>query len=773
MSLQQVLLSYPANALWGAMVLLSFVGWGELAAGVVGRRWLRRGPGGGGGAGGEGGGLIAVTGPDDPPAADWALKAGWGMALLLAIGGVLLLAGLATRWTLVALVLVGVAAWPWAGLMRRSAAMAAVRGARQGDHQADSSQWPPLSPGTRRNDRRAKITKVVVILLLAGVLAVGYFMSVTLPSTAFIVEDDWIGYQPLVQRIIDTGTLIDPFAIRRLISFGGQSFLMALIDALGSARNDRLLEWGLMPPIIIGHVWSIARPRSSRSYVVVGALAFLVAATPVPSFNTSSSLSGVVMLLTLVRTILPLRGSQDRQRCTIAAAQVSQTAQVPATTQVPATAHVPATESAPAREVSPHADQSAHDDIFARPGREGADAFFAELNVGPAAQANPANAASEVDDHKTTPAAGPSVLLTAMVLAAGVTLRGNYGPAFALVAGLLILSAPSWGRRWPNRSGGLIVMGLAAGVLLLPWSLLLVWSSQTPLYPLIAGTHRFGLDYFSAGDTGLRAKAAAVVRFLLMPQTIALLLPAALAVVASRAGVLLYVAALVGGCVTAAELSGMDGTSFVRYSAPFFAVAAVYTLAWAAREDARPLVRRGIVIAACVGMLGWCALSVRRLTNKSLADRLAVIRPPEGSMMGQKTDGTYASAQSLLPRGAGVLAVVDCPFLLDFARNPVADADYLGFCSPAPGMPLGKGPEALSKYLLGQGIEYIIAIDFDRSVGLYSRPRWRNEYLHRGRPELVMYQSFDDVMNNIDALATPARTVRVGELRVIRLPDTP
>ena len=69
--------------LWGLVVLSGFIGWGTAVARMAGR------------------------GPQDLP--DWGLSAGWGMAFVLAVGGVLSLAGLALPWVLMALVLSGVA----------------------------------------------------------------------------------------------------------------------------------------------------------------------------------------------------------------------------------------------------------------------------------------------------------------------------------------------------------------------------------------------------------------------------------------------------------------------------------------------------------------------------------------------------------------------------------------------------------------------------------------------------------------------------------------
>jgi hypothetical protein len=125
---------------------------------------------------------------------------------------------------------------------------------------------------------------------------------------------------------------------------------------------------------------------------------------------------------------------------------------------------------------------------------------------------------------------------------------------------------------------------------------------------------------------------------------------------------------------------------------------------------------------------------------------------------------------SAIPEGAALLAVVDHPACLDFRRNRVINPDILGAVSPPPGMPCREGPEALRAYLRGQGIRYILAVDFNRALRLYRRDFW----VGHPRPEPYFEQIWGvharDFMDAVDALAASGAPVRVsGTVRLIDL----
>src|SRR5688500_17817246 len=90
--------------------------------------------------------------------------------------------------------------------------------------------------------------------------------------------------------------------------------------------------------------------------------------------------------------------------------------------------------------------------------------------------------------------------------------------------------------------------------------------------------------------------------------------------------------------------------------------------------------------------------------------------------------------------------------------------------SPAPGLPFHKPPEEMKRYLHGLGIEYVIFVDFSKSIALYSRSFWQGHA--EGDIPLWKVQApfFADFFDTIDRLAASETQLgRVGKLTVLQL----
>jgi hypothetical protein len=61
-----------------------------------------------------------------------------------------------------------------------------------------------------------------------------------------------------------------------------------------------------------------------------------------------------------------------------------------------------------------------------------------------------------------------------------------------------------------------------------------------------------------------------------------------------------------------------------------------------------------------------------------------------------------------VPAGEPFIAKVSEPFRLDFSRNRIYVVDWAHGSSPPPGMPFGKGGDALADYLLSNSIRYMV-----------------------------------------------------------------
>ena len=68
--------------------------------------------------------------------------------------------------------------------------------------------------------------------------------------------------------------------------------------------------------------------------------------------------------------------------------------------------------------------------------------------------------------------------------------------------------------------------------------------------------------------------------------------------------------------------------------------------------------------------------------------------------------------------------LVDEPYYLDFARNPIWNLDMPGYASLAPGMPFFAGSHAVEDYFRGLGVRWLMFVIPDAS-----RYQYRREYL--------------------------------------------
>lgn len=219
---------------------------------------------------------------------DLGLRASWGAAGAIAVGGVLLALGVADRAALLALLGLG-----WAG--------AAWREATTPD---------PLWRVTRDGWRAAKAHPALALLATALVAAALFRMIGGLASLERNVWDDDVGYLPLLQRLLQVGDLTEPFSFRRLGAYGGQFLLQGLGAARGTMLNfhlvDKALCFGLTLLLLVGMARRAGGPKLPGA--ITGALPLaLVAITllmlPDVGNNTASHWSGVMLLVALYRSM--------------------------------------------------------------------------------------------------------------------------------------------------------------------------------------------------------------------------------------------------------------------------------------------------------------------------------------------------------------------------------------------------------------------------------------------------------------------------------------
>jgi hypothetical protein len=241
-----------AASIWGLAVILSFAGWGTFVA----RRLV----------------------PD--LTVDWGLRAAWGLALTVAVGGLLCFCGVARCPVLLVWIFAGIAlalremwqiGWPW----------------RDGRR-----PWAELPLGWEA-------------FLVAGTLLVALYSYVG--STARAIpnpNDDWPAYLPFIRRLLRVGTFVDPFSVRRMASYGGQTFLQALTLIVVGNSQIQTFDGGVCLLLVIGLVLGFARDARNVSWMVLVLICVVVLMLPDNRANSASELSGVMGFVAAWRTLV-------------------------------------------------------------------------------------------------------------------------------------------------------------------------------------------------------------------------------------------------------------------------------------------------------------------------------------------------------------------------------------------------------------------------------------------------------------------------------------
>jgi hypothetical protein len=241
---------YWPTFFWGLLVLASFIGWGHALVGALTRRngW-------------------------EPGQFDWGLLAGWGMSVAIVVGGVLAWVSLASRGVLIAFVLAGTSIW-LVGIFRRC---------RVG-----------------RSGRPVVAEQYIAGLALLLLIGIWYVPFVALPP--FNSPDDFVAYLPFAKRLLQSGTLVEPFSSRRLATLGGQAILHAMTLCFGTENNGNLLDCGLGAMLTAGLSFGYFRKHGLSIYACIG-ISVLFLLFPIRRINMMSHATAAVLLFTLFRTL--------------------------------------------------------------------------------------------------------------------------------------------------------------------------------------------------------------------------------------------------------------------------------------------------------------------------------------------------------------------------------------------------------------------------------------------------------------------------------------
>jgi hypothetical protein len=254
---------------WSAIMVASFVGWGSLV-----NLWL-----------------------SPRHRVDWGLRAGWGMTLYLVTGGFLCGVHLAVRPVLITQLALGVVALSVTTVLQRYSV----------------HSWTSLR-------RRAALIVgrfgVYALLLGAYGLALLTFFAF-LGHHYFQPSDDPPFYFMLAEKLAQTGSMFEPFAVRRVSLFGAQVYLHASFISGASIYYLHAVDAGLAFVICLGLVVGEASRSRLKAWhaIPLGLAMLLLFSLQDVRVNTNSEVTGLAAVLTLYRTVrVPLGPGPDAAR---------------------------------------------------------------------------------------------------------------------------------------------------------------------------------------------------------------------------------------------------------------------------------------------------------------------------------------------------------------------------------------------------------------------------------------------------------------------------
>lgn len=129
---------------------------------------------------------------------------------------------------------------------------------------------PSAPPRLESGDRFASVTLWILLSILLALNLLGMIGTRGNPA------DDQAAYTALVKRVLDCGDLIEPFSLRRLSAYGGQTMLHALAALRGDVAALDLLDRGIFHWIAVFAVIDLARRRRLHLAITVVLVVFLV-----------------------------------------------------------------------------------------------------------------------------------------------------------------------------------------------------------------------------------------------------------------------------------------------------------------------------------------------------------------------------------------------------------------------------------------------------------------------------------------------------------------
>jgi hypothetical protein len=308
-------------------------------------------------------------------------------------------------------------------------------------------------------------------------------------------------------------------------------------------------------------------------------------------------------------------------------------------------------------------------------------------------------------------------VLLGFTAAALCALKSTYVPAALLICVFYFVGAFSEQRL--RAIGQLTLFFLVAVASLLPWMLDMKRKEATYLFPIFGRGYEasaYGVIPEARGWHGGITSFSMWMWLAIAPLAGPLLLALAIEFVAYKRSMKVEWVALssvlLGAAIAILALgTSGGGESIGRYSLPFAVPAVIifagFVLRWRRAFTTTPLWLKAAV-ALVVVSIGYDAagFGVYAGQYRRYAEDAGVAPVPDHFNM-ELEKKRIAALQASVPSHEPILAHVSVSFPFDFRRNRVFIPDWIGMSGLPPGMPVGKGPEALRKYLLDHAIRYV------------------------------------------------------------------
>jgi hypothetical protein len=616
--------------LWSATMLASLVGWGTLV-----NLWLA-----------------------PKQLVDWGLRAGWGLALFLMTGGFLCLGHLATRATFIVHVWLGVVALLGLAVLRRS----------------PSCLWTSL-----RLRSAIEIVQARSFALVAAAYAMAALTFLAfLGNHSFQPSDDPPLYFMLAEKLVQVGSMFEPFAGRRVTVLGGQVYLHASFISVASIYYLHVVDAGISLFIVLGLLIGHARQVCPQRWLAaaLGLALLLLFTLHDVRINTTSHTSGLAALLALFRTArIPFEAGSERPMWPIE----------------------------PRRAVA----------------------------LGGLALASVLLRVS----NGTT-----AVLFVAFVMASDFVLGARRPWSGDSVLSLL---------RPASLSAGTFVAGL------LPWSVLEHESTGTFLYPLGHSNLTPGWTLGLEAAKSLKQEATELVVNIFQGRPIELFVPFVIAGLIPTAcrhrndTMAFSLASLIGFAAFSHNAVAFGHHHVVRYCSAFVTAAALLVILSLDRKGTR-----GALVAFGVGTHLILSMGdTQTMLEGYVRSAYRAFHGADQEFNALTQD--YVDVQSHVPGGATMATAVFEGFRFDFKRNRIFALDVLGGAGPRPGWPAMKGPQALCEYLLANGIQYLVWVDFNLPSEFYNRAHWTSHLRKNGsylQGQAVFQLDAEDSIEKLSAM---------------------